>query len=112
MKTGDEVRRGLWNDLHRAGSSELARSLKDTRWALVKNPEDLTGIQRTTLAGIAADNKALYRAYLLKEQLRAVCAAKGQRGRALLAGWLAWARRSRLLGFSSSSPGRSTVSGH
>lgn len=28
----DEVRRGLWNCLRRVGSSEQARSLKDTRW--------------------------------------------------------------------------------
>jgi len=35
------------------------------QWALVKNPEDLTGDQRTTLAGIATTNKGLYRAYLL-----------------------------------------------
>ena len=41
-------------------------------------------------------NTALYRAYLLKEQLRAVFAAKGQKGNVLLAGWISWARRSRL----------------
>ena len=65
----------------------------------MRNPEDLTGDQRTTLAGIATTNKALYRGYLLKEQLRAVFEAKGQHGRRLLAGWLSWARRSRLPGF-------------
>ncbi len=68
----------------------------------MKNPGDLTGEQRTTLAGVAATNKALYRAYLLKEQLRAVLPAKGAHRRVLLAGWLAWARRSRLPGFSTS----------
>src|SRR5664279_1072812 len=41
-------------------------------------------------------NTALYRAYLLKEQVRAVFATKGRRGEQLLAGWIAWARRSRL----------------
>ena len=40
-----------------------------------------------------------YRAYLLKEQLRACFAVKGVDGRRLLAGWLAWARRSRLAPF-------------
>jgi transposase len=98
-KALDEVRRGTWNQLRRDGKTSQAASMKGSRWALVKNPEDLTGDQRTTLAGIAADNKALYRAYLLKEQLRAVFAAKGQKGRVLLAGWLSWARRSRLPGF-------------
>ncbi len=98
-KALDEVRRGLWNQLRGEGKARQASSLKGSRWALVKNPEDLTGDQRTTLAGIAVDNKALYRAYLLKEQLRAVFATKGEQGRKLLAGWLAWARRSRLPGF-------------
>lgn len=95
----DEVRRGVWNDLRRAGKPEQAKTLKGSRWALVKNPEDLTGEQKTTLASIAVTNKGLYRAYLLKEQLRAVFAAKGTKGRVLLAGWLAWAKRSRLPAF-------------
>ena len=98
-KALDQVRRETWNELRRTGRPEQAKSLKGSRWALVKNPEDLTGEQRTTLAGIAATNKALYRAYLLKEQLRAVFQAKETGGRALLAGWLAWARRSRLPAF-------------
>lgn len=98
-KALDEVRRGVWNELRRTGRAEQAASLKGSRWALVKNPQDLTGEQHTTLASIATTNKDLYRAYLLKEQLRAVFATKGEHGRALLAGWLAWARRSRLPGF-------------
>lgn len=98
-KALDEVRRGVWNELRWSGKKTQAASLKGSRWALVKNPEDLTMEQRTTLAGIAQDNKALYRAYLLKEQLRMVFAAKGEQGRRLLAGWLAWARRSRLPAF-------------
>jgi hypothetical protein len=53
---------------------------------LVKNLEDLTGDQRTTLVGIATTNKKLYRAYLLKERLRAVFAAQGEKGKQLLAG--------------------------
>src|SRR5262249_28268112 len=48
------------------------------------------------LASIKHTNRRLFTAYLLKEQLRAVFEAKGTHGRALLAGWLAWARRSRL----------------
>ena len=57
---------------------------------------DLTQDQRGSLARIKTTNTALYRAYLLKEQLRAVFAIKGQKGRQLLTGWIAWARRSRL----------------
>ncbi len=98
-KALDEVRRGLWNELRRGGKGEQAASLKGSRWALVKNPEDLTRDQRETLAGIATTNKGLYRAYLLKEQLRAAFATKGEKGRQLLAGWLKWAKRSRLPAF-------------
>ncbi|KZS56333.1 hypothetical protein A4G26_17025 [Mycobacterium kansasii] len=38
----------------------------------------------------------LYRAYLLKEQLREVFRIKGNYGRQLLAGWLSWASHSRI----------------
>jgi phage I-like protein len=73
----DAVRRGAWNQLRSLGDSSAARELKGTRWALLKNPPDLTGAQRTTIAIIATVNKPLYRAYLLKEQLREVFAVKG-----------------------------------
>jgi transposase len=92
----DAVRRGAWNSLRAAGNATAAKEVKNTRWALLKNPPDLTGEQRTTIAVIAKVNTPLYRAYLLKEQLREVFAVKGSQGRALLAGWISWARRSRL----------------
>lgn len=41
----------------------------------------------------------MYRAYLLTEQLRAAFHVKGQTDQELLAGWIAWARRSHLPGF-------------
>ncbi len=65
-------------------------------WAVRKNPADLTGEQRTSLAAIADTNTTLYRAYLLKEQLREVFRVKGTHGRQLLAGWLSWASHSRI----------------
>ena len=87
-KALDKVRR---RTLEHAGDRD-----RNARWAVVKNPEDLTADQRQSLATIKTTNTALYRAYLLKEQLRAVFATKGRRGEQLLAGWIAWARRSRL----------------
>jgi predicted ester cyclase len=51
---------------------------------------------RTSLAEIADTNATLYRAYLLKEQLREVFRVKGTHGRQLLAGWLSWASHSRI----------------
>ena len=65
-------------------------------WATRKNPADLTGEQRTSLASITATNATLYRAYLLKEQLREVFRVKGRDGHRLLAGWLSWASHSRI----------------
>ena len=94
----DKVRRQTWNVL-RGNGSDQASSMKGSRWALLKNPADLTAEQRGSVASIAKINRHLYRAYLLKEQLRAVFAVKGQVGRQLLAGWIAWARRSQLPGF-------------
>ena len=68
----DEVRREVWNDARQAGHDQLARQLKGARFALWKNPENLTGRQQTKLAAIQQLNRRLYRAYLLKEQLRQI----------------------------------------
>ena len=57
-----------WNRLRAGGHHDEATALKGSRWALLKNPPNLTGDQRATLAGIAKANGGLYRAYLLKEQ--------------------------------------------
>lgn len=65
-------------------------------WAVRKNPAGLSGEQRTSLAAIQATNKTLYRAYLLKEQLRELLQIKGTDGRQLLAGWLSWAKHCRI----------------
>jgi len=61
-----------------------ARDLKGARYALWKNPENLTSRQQTKLAWVAKVNHQLYRAYLLKEQLREVFALKGEQGKQLL----------------------------
>ncbi len=96
-KALDEVRRGLAAGLRRDGHAEQAASIKHTRWALLKNPDSLTGDQRSTLAAIQATNGPLYRAYLLKEQLRAIFQARDLAAATkLLIGWLAWAGRCRL----------------
>jgi len=57
--------------LRRNGRAEQAATIKNTRWALLRNPESLSLDQRSTLAAIQATNGPLYRAWLLKEQLRA-----------------------------------------
>jgi len=93
----DQVRRATVNRLRAGGHHDEAAALKHTRWALLKNPPNLTGQQRMTLAGIAKANGGLYRAYLLKEQLREIFACRDpQKAPALLGGWIAWAQRCRL----------------
>ncbi|HEX9410545.1 MAG TPA: ISL3 family transposase, partial [Actinomycetota bacterium] len=66
----DSVRRDVWNTARRRGMRTYAKELKGCRYALWKNPEDLTERQEAKLAWISAANTRLYRAYLLKEQLR------------------------------------------
>ena len=53
-------------------SSKYARKFAGARWALLKNPGDLTERQSETLKGIKRSGGALYRAYEMKEYLRAV----------------------------------------
>jgi len=97
-KALDEVRRSVWNDLRQRGEPELAFALKHARWALWKNPGDLSTAQKISLAAIQRDNGPLYRAYLLKEQLRAVFQT-GMPGAQILNRWIQWACRSRLKPF-------------
>jgi len=92
----DDVRREVWNEARRAGQGQLARDLKGARFALWKNPENLTDRQQAKLAWIEKLNAPLYRAYLLKEQLRQIYRVAPQQAPALLEAWLRWARRCRL----------------
>lgn len=92
----DEVRREVWNAARRAGQTGEAKALKGARFCLWKNPEDLSARQQARLAQIAATNEPLYRAYLLKEQLRQALKLPIAEALALLDAWLAWARRCRL----------------
>lgn len=97
----DQVRRTVWNTARggRGRRTTASAALKNARWALWKNPDKLTDTQRATLAFIQQTNKPLYRAYLLKEQLREIVGVKGSDGKLLLAAWLRWATRSRLTPF-------------
>ncbi len=78
-KALDEVRREVWNAARRNGQKSAAKDLKGARYALWKNPEDLTARQAAKLADIAHSNQRLSRAYPLKEQLRQVFASNGRR---------------------------------
>jgi transposase len=78
------------------------KTLKDARWALWKNPANLTDRQREQLAWIAKTDPALHRAWALKEGLRTVFAiARRSPTEAIeaLDRWISWARRCRLPAF-------------
>jgi transposase len=92
----DQVRKAIWNDARRSGRQVAAVHVKGSRWALLRNPEHLTANQAATLAQVAKLNSPLYRAYLLKEQLRMVFHVGYQEAVDLLERWIHWARRCRI----------------
>jgi transposase len=92
----DEVRREVWNEARTGGMSTHAKELKGCRYALWRNPEDLTARQARKLAWIAQVNNKLYRAYLMKEQLRIAIRTKGVLALTMLDEWLVWAQRCRI----------------
>ena len=95
----DEVRRQLWRDAKRIGAPSLVTRIKGCRYALLKNPQNLTENQRVSLARVAAVNKSLYRAYLLKEEFRLIFQLRGADAIVALDGWLHWAQRCRIPAF-------------
>jgi transposase len=95
----DEIRREVWNEARQAGEIAVARDLKGARFALWKNPENLTDRQAAKLADVQRTNQRLYRAYLLKEQLRQIYRLPPDAATRLLERWVAWARRCRLRPF-------------
>jgi len=73
-KALDEVRRDYWNQLRSLGDQQAAKRFKDARWALLKNPENLTAKQATTYRKLKRAGGEVWRAYTLKEALRGIFA--------------------------------------
>lgn len=73
-KALDEVRREHWNELRQGGDPDAAKQFKDNRWALLKNPQDLTERQADTLAAFQAAGGKIPRAWAMKEMVRAIFA--------------------------------------
>jgi transposase len=82
----------------RKGSAEAA-VLKGSRWALLKAPQNLRDEERIRLSTVAALNARVYRAYLLKEELRALYRCGSRSAPEHLRAWLSWASRSNLAPF-------------
>jgi transposase len=101
----DKVRRDLWNAARggKGKATEQSKALKNARWALWKNPGDLTQAQQAKLAWIERTHPTLHRAWALKEGLRWVfsLARQGFPRLAMTAldRWLSWARRCRIPAF-------------
>lgn len=100
-KALDVVRRAHWNQLRASAPPAVAHRFKGARWALLRNPEDLSDRQADTLAAIRRSGGAVWRAYKGKEALRAIFAGDLPEPEvaALLDRWCAWAQRSRLPAF-------------
>ena len=75
-KALDEVRREHWNELRTTGERAAAKAFKDSRWALLKNPGDLTETQADTLAALHATGGKVPRAWAMKEMVRAIFAPR------------------------------------
>jgi transposase len=95
----DQVRRDEWN-AHERSHTATGRWVKGTRWSLLKAPERQTIDQLATLYEVQHANRALYRAFLLREELRLLYHLDDPAlAPAHLDAWLAWASRSRLKPF-------------
>ena len=115
----DEVRRAAWNDARKAAQRNEARrakgrpdgdaparpdsaraiALKNSRYALWKNPENLTERQSVKLAWVVQTDPTLGRAYYLKEGLRVIFKLPHDEAGEALDTWVAWARRCRIPSF-------------
>ncbi len=76
------------------------RWVKSVRWSLLKAPQRQSVNQLAALHEVSHANKRLYRAFLLKEQLRLLYHLEDPAlAHAHLKAWLAWASRSKLKPF-------------
>jgi transposase len=105
----DDVRRRVWNcerakpggrATDRQGREGMsagdAKRVRRSRWALWKNPDNLTDHQQAKLAWIAIAHPLLHRAYQLKEGLRLVFRLAPEDALHALKRWQAWAARCRI----------------
>ena len=115
----DDVRRAAWNDARKAARQNDARrtrgrppadaparpdsvraaGIKNCRYALWKNPENLTEKQQAKLAWIVQTDPRLARAYYLKEGLRVIFKLPLDEAIEALDKWVGWARRCRIPAF-------------
>lgn len=112
----DQVRRWAWNLERRTNPRpkrptgrppkgapappDRPRRVKHTRWALLKDPDNLSEHQLEVLDRLRRERSVLYRCWQLKEALRDLYRlARPQDAAAHLDSWLAWACRCRIPAF-------------
>jgi transposase len=116
----DKIRRKAWDKAHKEEQQQrksqpkrgrgrpkkgeeaipsAAKEIKGTKYALLKNPEDLTETQQAKLEIISRADNTLFRAYRLKEDLRSIFKMGLEDATAALDKWLGWASRCRIEGF-------------
>lgn len=76
-----------------------ASEIKHSKYALGKNPENLTANQQAKLELIAKTDNRLWRAYKLKEELRTVFQLDKDAGKEQLDHWIKWAQHCRIPAF-------------
>jgi transposase len=96
----DKVRRAEWNALRKL-DPEAAKRFKGARWALLKNPTDLTEEQAATWRKLRRRGGTIWRAYQLKEAFRAIFAGDldPHQAATLIDRWISKASRSRIEAF-------------
>lgn len=110
----NQARRWSWNEERRVAPPKLrgrprldepprrdqARWTKHTRWALLKDPDNLSDEQLSVLHELRRSNSVLYRSWQLKEALRDLYRLRRPTDApAHLEWWLRWASRSRIPAF-------------
>ena len=97
----DVERRKAWNELRRGGDPAAARKFKGARWALLKNPTNLSDDQAAMLRKLKRRGGDVWRAYTLKEAFRAIFAGDlaPDSVAELIDRWTSRASRSRLAAF-------------
>ncbi len=112
----DKARRWAWNEERRlrpppapprgrprkdapARTRNEPRFVKHTRWALLKDPDNLLDSQLAVLHELRRTRSVLYRCWQLKEGLRDLYRVRPKDAAEHLAWWLAWASRSRIPAF-------------
>jgi transposase len=94
----EALRRQVWQAARALPDKRIAKAFKGARWALLKNPGDLTDTQAETLREMKRSGGILWRAYQLKEALREVFAGDLDPGTVghLLDRWCSRAQRCRI----------------